>query len=818
MPSPFHAFRHKVGSLLPSRKTDRQKTSARHSNADRPRYVDDATFSGSGPPSTTTSYLTPAIRSMVDSDRQLDDEDRDRSRHANQPSSYLTCWYGGSKGEQRQDPRWTVSSGSASELSEGPPVTTLDEAQLSTGIPTGPTNHSYIKPPPPHSPGYPPIPPQPLSPHWEDHNSSSGRSLAPVVGTSYFPNARGFRVRNQHFTTNVARPKTLFEYLDAHIAHGAAHDSNERCDAPACHEETRVAIQEDIVSWIKRGDEGEAPRKIMWLSGPAGAGKSAIAGSVATACKEEGLLAASFFFSSFSPSPDRSSKRGLIATLAHHMSQSDALYPFKEHLLYAVERQPDIFRKNLMEQAERLILGPFRRLQHREGEATWPQVVIIDGLDEVIAAQHAEPTEQGIPRTSEDDQDEILNVLLVLAQSPVFPFRIFIASRPERNIADFFATSARDVTVDLFLDSRYNPDTDIRRFLEAKFAHIRRKAGIKKAWPAPGAVDHIVDVSSGQFIVPVTIIRWVESGLPQRQLDDVLQLARVAIKNPYAVLDALYFHILKRAHNPDDDPLLVVKWIHSIQSALIQDSPGVTPATFWRQFLEDEEGELCYRLAPITSLVYVPPPDDTKSPITIYHKSLTDFLSSPARCRDLYVDGKACNYFVANRILGVLKDKGPAVHLSSPTDLVAFLKTFFWLHLLGPSPGAGPHYAYLAVLSEGSRAELTSCDVSWWTTVSLSLLHEDGLGIPEKLGGNTAGTGYNEKWGPHTWLVRAMYWKIHGVFGVSGSQISGLGQLNRLSLVRRELFTRPAYNATRISRLQMSSSMCALEDRYLSQG
>ncbi|TEB20194.1 hypothetical protein FA13DRAFT_1645330 [Coprinellus micaceus] len=66
-------------------------------------------------------------------------------------------------------------------------------------------------------------------------------------------------------------------------------NSDERCDAPKCHPETRTAVQEDIISWI-------TTQRIMWLSGPAGAGKTAIAGSVAETCEDMGLLAGSFFF------------------------------------------------------------------------------------------------------------------------------------------------------------------------------------------------------------------------------------------------------------------------------------------------------------------------------------------------------------------------------------------------------------------------------------------------------------------------------------------------------------------------------------------
>jgi hypothetical protein len=450
-----------------------------------------------------------------------------------------------------------------------------------------------------------------------------------------------------------------------YICHGAAYNSNERCDAPACHKETRVAVREEIIGWMRHGDGDDAPKKIMWLSGPAGAGKTAIAGSVAEMCKAEGTLAASFFFSSFSVSADRRSKRCVVTTIANHLAEHKALQEFKTQLLFSIQRNPSIFHKRLKDQAECLLLAPFRAIGHTSDIATWPNGIIIDGLDEVEAQQYDDPTRRDATRKHDDDQLEILDVLFTLAADPAFPFRICISSRPERVISEFFSTTAQESTMKLFLDSKYNPDADIRLFLEAKFANIRRRAGMSSpSWPGVPVLDRLVEMCSGQFIVPVTIIRWMESGLPQRQLDAVLQLdlgVDIGNKNPFATLDALYRHILKRANNPDDDPHLAVKWIRSIHSGFGTDPvQGPFPhetltAKFWKQFFEDEEGELSYRLGPITSLISVPPPDNTSSPISIYHKSLMDFLSSPTRCGDLYVDQPSRNSFMAERFLVVLK-------------------------------------------------------------------------------------------------------------------------------------------------------------------
>ncbi|KAJ3533431.1 hypothetical protein NMY22_g7335 [Coprinellus aureogranulatus] len=546
-----------------------------------------------------------------------------------------------------------------------------------------------------------------------------------LLGTNHFPHAHDFNISNlsiDNRSQNFAYPKTVFEYLEPHISHGAAHDSDERCDAPKCASETREAVQEDIVSFIAHGDEGQSSKKIMWLGGPAGSGKTAIAGSVAETCEKRGLTAATFFFSSFSGSADRRLKRFVVPTLANHLAEHDALHQYQAQLLLAIERNPRIFRKRLMDQAQCLILGPLRAIQGHCDTSTWPKGVLIDGLDEVQAEQYHDAT-KGDPRTDEDDQLEILNVLITLANSPAFPFRIFVASRPERVITEFFATTAASSTVSLFLDAKYDPDADIERFLWSKFAEIRRRYGISNAsWPKKKVVDRIVEMSSGQFVVPATIIRFISVGPPMRHLEDVLRVEwEVTEKSPFAIVDALYAHILNRS----PDPHMAVNWIgcfSSFDERQIGGKRRPASAFFWRHFLEDSEGEFYHILMPLTSLFSIPSPEDTTTPIVLYHKSLTDFLSSEVRSGKLYVGEEAWTSFAAGRCVKVLKNKGPTVSLPPEYDVSKFVVLFLSLcPLVIPSyfgmegQKLSEFCNFVVHLSPESKTELLSCNSAWWT-------------------------------------------------------------------------------------------------------
>jgi hypothetical protein len=56
------------------------------------------------------------------------------------------------------------------------------------------------------------------------------------------------------------------------------HNSKERYDAPKCHPDTRKAVVKDITSWAS---DDSKDTLILWISAPAGSGKSAILQTIA---------------------------------------------------------------------------------------------------------------------------------------------------------------------------------------------------------------------------------------------------------------------------------------------------------------------------------------------------------------------------------------------------------------------------------------------------------------------------------------------------------------------------------------------------------
>ncbi|KAF6742104.1 hypothetical protein DFP72DRAFT_1054390, partial [Ephemerocybe angulata] len=488
------------------------------------------------------------------------------------------------------------------------------------------------------------------------------------AGNAIFGDNRGNL--NQHAPGGQSERKAIDEaealrYLKQNIAPGAIHDSSERCDAPKCMKETRVAVQEDIMSWIEAGDQDAHP--IMWVTGPAGTGKTAILGTIADTCKEKGTLAASFFFSAFSGSVDRRTKRCLVPTLAFQLMEHGGAGGTREHVLSLIARdQGMIFTKNLEGQFIAMVLNPLlsRTQEHERSGRAAPRVIIIDDLDECDIVQNdpadsAQARAQVPIRRKEDDQREILSLLLFAASNPSFPFRILIASRPEVTIRDFFATDGKVSTRELFLDNKYNPDADIELFYDAKFYTICRRLNINpEEWPGEEVKLTLVRNASGQFVYAATAMRYIEGSphstgghereiagqpsTPYRRLDHILGLTSSHSRDgksshsPLEDLDALYRLLLETC----PDPELSMRWLRATQF-----SEGF-PVWLLRLVLEASPGEEQRALGSLSSLLPTQIfEENLQKPYSFYHKSFLDFIKDRTRCgKRFLIEGEALTW------------------------------------------------------------------------------------------------------------------------------------------------------------------------------
>ncbi|KAJ2936573.1 hypothetical protein H1R20_g524, partial [Candolleomyces eurysporus] len=473
-----------------------------------------------------------------------------------------------------------------------------------------------------------------------------------MATTSNFHKARNFRIDNYNDNSvNVNPLADPLSKLEARVAAGAIHDSAERCDAPKCHPETRVAVQANLYRWIVDGDGEVEQPKIKWVTGPAGTGKSAVMGSLADRCAEDGLLGATFFFASWSASIDRRRKTDFVTTVAYQLAQHQE--DMRNAISTAMEKNPGVLKKNLHVQMETLVLAPLREVVHQSEGPGLRGAIIVDGLDECEAEQYHDSTGTGPratpTRTNAQDQLEILQVLQAASLDPDFPFRILIASRPERVFREFFDPEINPTSFaqKLDLNVEHNADADITLFLEAQFDLIRRRFNFPLSWPPPGTIQTLVQNASGQFIYAATVIRLFDMGhreAPKALLDAILKVeaTRTTTSNPLEQLDALYIHILESS----PDPPLSVRWIHAINTITYLQWASAFNVNVLLQ-TDPESNEAEHLLGTLHSLIQIPPhSDQTKTKYGFYHKSLLDFLEDSGRCGKLYVERSETSMFI----------------------------------------------------------------------------------------------------------------------------------------------------------------------------
>ncbi|KAF9069179.1 hypothetical protein BDP27DRAFT_1184003, partial [Rhodocollybia butyracea] len=108
--------------------------------------------------------------------------------------------------------------------------------------------------------------------------------------------------------------------LYGHTSPSAVFNAEARFPAPLCHPGTREDILRELKDWVKQDAPQVFPNdsSICWLYGPAGAGKSAIAQTVAEACANDRILAGSFFF--WRSDSSRNNPARLFTTLAFQIA------------------------------------------------------------------------------------------------------------------------------------------------------------------------------------------------------------------------------------------------------------------------------------------------------------------------------------------------------------------------------------------------------------------------------------------------------------------------------------------------------------------
>ncbi|KAJ7508047.1 hypothetical protein B0H11DRAFT_1848433 [Mycena galericulata] len=403
--------------------------------------------------------------------------------------------------------------------------------------------------------------------------------------------------------------------IGLHILHHASagdafRDSAERYPQPRCHPETRTQILEDLWKWASKND---ADSSALWLYGPAGAGKSAIAQSFCQKLEAEGRLGGSFFFKRGHASRGNSKK--LFPTIAYQLALLKNFPDLARAISQRVEENPSILDRYLSIQLQELILEACQ--QNLGGRIL---VIVIDGLDEC---------------EGQDVQQEILRSIGNAIQKPHLPLRLLIASRPEPHISKMFeGPSLNGLYSAVNINRAFN---DVRTYLQDEFTRIHREhhttmAVVPSPWPSSAIIENLVWKSSGYFIYASTVIKFIddENFRPTDRLEIIMGLADPDFGSPFAALDQLYTQILSDV--PAQPRCLKILTVITAKFNI--------SISHIEQLLELKPGDIRLALRGLHSVIWLPEESEYhKSCVGVYHASFFDFLQDPNRAGTFYVGG-----------------------------------------------------------------------------------------------------------------------------------------------------------------------------------
>ncbi|KAF5350127.1 hypothetical protein D9756_009127 [Leucocoprinus leucothites] len=437
-------------------------------------------------------------------------------------------------------------------------------------------------------------------------------------------NAQNVLITNSYFIDNsqggpIVTGKGLQVLFEASVPE-AAHDSFARYPPSRCHPETRKVYIEEIITW-GQSDQPDLPC-ILWLKGPAGVGKSAIAQTCAEALGER--LAAAFFFSRPNARDD---PNRLFTTIAYQLATNNK--PYRDILDSLLHDDPSLVTKSIPQQFQYLIVGPLHQLVAR-GHAFGKKVIIIDGLDEC----------HGI-----DFQRDIVNIIAASAQYKTTPFLWAFMSRPEPHLTATFTSSViRHLCHNVEVAVTRDDDQELRQYLRDGLEEIQRERGLPSSWFSEEDLQQLVELAAGLFIYAATVLRFIgqPSALgPEGQLRSVLALyqqqlvgirTRSDLKHPLSELDLFYTLIIQQI--PQE--ILPVAMKILLATAYFPRYRDIPPALKIAEILGLSESQLqnalCQNLQSVLTFATIKPRDGTPElVIRFYHTSFMEFLHDESR-------------------------------------------------------------------------------------------------------------------------------------------------------------------------------------------
>ncbi|XP_006463146.1 hypothetical protein AGABI2DRAFT_144529 [Agaricus bisporus var. bisporus H97] len=422
------------------------------------------------------------------------------------------------------------------------------------------------------APPFPPVTPsqQPLDSDPLIQPSDQYSSQPQHQNPTMFRQAQNFTVMGGNFfvgnvthNSNGLSSNQFMEKLLEKTIPGAEFDSSARDPPPRCHPGTRLKILDRCLYFIHNCG---GMRKIRWVVGAAGVGKSALLQSVVESPKLVVSCHASVFFSI--NGHDDGTKA--VVTISYQLAAKSELYC--QLIEREITRDPALLLQSSMaKQFFKLIVEPF--IHNPQLKCASRILIVVDGLDE---CKHSRM------------QLELLRLISDLCiEYPSSPLVWLIASRPEQHITAFFSQShvaAAYEKEEIVVDSD-EAHEDVELYLHAKLKKINEASdSVDSRWPEEQDLWKLANAAGGLFAYAQTVVRYIDDtivGSPASQLSEVLNVIDnlptadlPQEDHPMAFLDALYARILSNVSS------IVMMNTRKLLLALVFDLRLKSPGSF----------------------------------------------------------------------------------------------------------------------------------------------------------------------------------------------------------------------------------------------
>ncbi|TEB25607.1 hypothetical protein FA13DRAFT_1148620 [Coprinellus micaceus] len=388
----------------------------------------------------------------------------------------------------------------------------------------------------------------------------------------------------------------------------ASHTRNLKLSPPnsKCFPKTREKVIGMVLSW-GRSDLRKADPHILWIYGYAGCGKSAISQAVAEQLALEGRLAASFFF--FRGSGNRSKAFQFVNTLAHQLAlaRRDAAAVIEE-VVGADHGVRSLSTSSLFVQFRRLVLEPIATI--RASLRHSPVIIVLDGVDEC------------------EDKEEVAalieNLIAFFIEDPCFPLRFVIASRVEDHLHRELHASNQVQLLDLV---GHTSNEDIKTALDVSIEKEMRGRNMPRdgSWPDYSDKRRLVKHIGGSYIFMTTIIKLLFAPSIKDGLTPMDRLPKILEMKPN--FDDLYREIL--------EPCMHFPFFFEILATIALAFEPLSIAQI-ADLLDIKTFKVTNVLINLHAIMQVP--GDDRSPVTLWHTSLRDFLTSEGRSGPFFTE------------------------------------------------------------------------------------------------------------------------------------------------------------------------------------